>query len=96
MGGAVSLTFGALVYRGAVTDLDSAERAPTHDRYVDLVDGARGKRLVSVALVGGGVALVGAGVVRFVLHGRRSSSEGRRLALTPAPGGGFITWAGSF
>jgi hypothetical protein len=96
VGGVASLTVGVLVYRGAVTDLDSAERAPTHDRYVDLVDGARSKRLVSVALIGGGVALAGAGVLRFVLHGRRSSSETRRVTLAPAPGGGFITWAGSF
>lgn len=96
VGGVVSLAAGIFVYRGAVTDLDSAEHAPTHDRYVDLVDGARSKRLVSVALIGGGVALAGAGVLRFVLHGRRSSSEVRRVTLAPVPGGGFVTWAGSF
>ena len=93
-GGAVSIVVGAVLYRGAVSDLDEAEGASTHDAYVDLVDGARTKRLYAVALVGGGVALAGAGVLRFVMRGRRT--EARRVAISPARGGGLVTWSRSF
>jgi tetratricopeptide (TPR) repeat protein len=92
--GAVSLVLGGVMYRSAVSDLDAAEGAPTHDRYVDLVDDARTKRLYSVVLVGGGVALVGAGVLRFVMRGPRT--ETRRVAIMPARGGGLVTWSRSF
>ena len=94
VGGIVSIAAGTVVYRGAVTDLDEAEGSPSHDRYVDLVDGARTKRLYSVALFGGGLALVGAGALRFVMRSRRT--EVRRVAITPARGGGLVTWSRSF
>jgi hypothetical protein len=48
---------------------------------------------VSVLLGIGGVALIGAGVVRFVTHDRGGESRG--MALVPTCGGGLVTWGGS-
>jgi len=94
VGGAASLVLGGLAYRAAVTDLDTAETVSTHEKYVELVDGAQTKRLVGVALIGGGVVLVTAGVLRFMLHDRHT--EVRRVGMTPARGGGMVTWTRSF
>jgi tetratricopeptide (TPR) repeat protein len=94
VGGAASLVLGSFAYRAAVTDLDTAETVSTHERYVELVDGAQTKRLVGVALIGGGVVLVTAGVLRFMLHDRHT--EVRRVGMTPARGGGIVTWTRSF
>lgn len=92
--GVVSLALGGVLYRSAVSDINAAEGAPSLDSYVDLVDSARTKRPFSVALIGGGVALIGAGVLRFVMRGPRT--EARRVAVTPARGGGLVTWSRSF
>ena len=94
LGGVTSLVLGTLAYRAAVTDLDNAEKAPSHDRYEELVDAAGTKRLVGVALWGGGAVLVTAGVLRFAL--RDKHTEVRRVGLSPARGGGLLTWTRSF
>jgi tetratricopeptide (TPR) repeat protein len=94
VGGAVSIVLGGLAYRAAVTDLDTAEDVNTHERYDDLVDGARTKRLVGVALAGGGAVLVTVGVMRFML--RDKHTEVRRVGMAPARGGGLLTWTRSF
>jgi tetratricopeptide (TPR) repeat protein len=92
--GAVSIVLGGLAYRAAVNDLDTAEDVNTHERYDDLVDGARTKRLVGVALAGGGAVLVTVGVMRFML--RDKHTEVRRVGMAPARGGGLLTWTRSF
>ncbi|HWO17547.1 MAG TPA: hypothetical protein VNO30_02185 [Kofleriaceae bacterium] len=94
LGGVTSLVLGSLAYRAAVTDLDNAEVAPSHERYEELVDAAKTKRLVGIALWGGGAVLVTAGVLRFAL--RDNHTEIRRVGLSPARGGGLLTWTRSF
>jgi tetratricopeptide (TPR) repeat protein len=94
VGGAVSIVLGGLAYRAAAADLDTAEDVNTHERYDDLVDGARTKRLVGVALAGGGAVLVTVGVMRFML--RDKHTEARRVGMAPARGGGLLTWTRSF
>lgn len=94
VGGVASLVLGGLAYRAAVTDLDTAESVTMHETYDELVDGARTKRLVGVALAGGGAVLVTAGILRFML--RDSRAEVRRVGLAPARSGGLLTWTRSF
>jgi tetratricopeptide (TPR) repeat protein len=94
VGGVASLVLGGLAYRAAVTDLDTAETVTDHEAYDDLVEGARTKRIVGVALAGGGVVFVTAGVLRFML--RDNGTEVRRVGVAPARGGGLLTWTRSF
>jgi hypothetical protein len=94
VGGAASLVLGGLAYRAAVTDLDTAEKVPMHETYDELIDGARTKRLVGVALAGGGAVLVTAGILRFMLRDNRA--EVRRVGVAPTSGGGLFTWTRSF
>ncbi len=94
LGGAASLVLGGLAYRAAIADLDTAEGVTNHETYDELVDGARTKRLVGVALAGGGAVLVTAGILRFML--RDNHAEVRRVGIAPASGGGLLTWTRSF
>jgi len=94
LGGAVAGVFGVVIYVGARSDLDSAEAAPTLTRYDELVDRARTKRAASVVLIGGGVALIGAGIVHYLVHDRATESRG--VGVVPATGGGLVTWTGRF
>jgi tetratricopeptide (TPR) repeat protein len=93
-GGLVAAGAGVFVYISARKDLDDAENATSHDAYTDLVDGARSKRVLSVVLIGGGVALVGYGVTRIVM--RKPAETEPRLSIAPARGGGIVSWGGSF
>lgn len=92
-GGVIAAVASGAIYLGARANLDAAERAETLAEHDDERDRAAQKRLLSVALIGGGAALVTAGVVRYVLLDRRRSSS---VAMVPAPGGGAITWTGRF
>ena len=92
--GVAAAVVGFIEYRAATSDLDNAETAGSLARYDQLVDDAHGKRTVSVVLFGGGAALVGAGIARFVLHDRGRESRG--VAVVPAHGGGLLTWTGGF
>jgi tetratricopeptide (TPR) repeat protein len=94
IGGVTSLVLGGLAYRAARTDLDNAEKAMSHERYEDLLDAGKTKRLVGVAFAGGGAVLITAGVLRFAL--RDKHTEVRRVGLAPARGGGLLTWTRSF
>lgn len=94
VGGVTSLVLGGLAYRAARIDLDNAEQAMSHDRYDELVDAGKTKRLVGVAFAGGGAVLITAGVLRFAL--RDKHTEVRRVGLAPARGGGLLTWTRSF
>jgi tetratricopeptide (TPR) repeat protein len=94
VGGVTSLVLGGLAYRAARADLDTAEKAPDHEKYEEILEGARTKRLVGVALLGGGTVFVTAGVLRFMLRDRRT--EVRRVGIAPTSGGGLLTWTRSF
>jgi tetratricopeptide (TPR) repeat protein len=92
--GIVSGVAGIVVYSSASSDLDSAEKQTTLAQYQSMVDSAHTDRTISVVLIGGGVALIGAGVVRYMLreHGESHSA----VAVAPTHGGGLVTWMGGF
>jgi len=94
IGGVTAVVVGVVMYRGAVSDLDAAEGSQSLTRYDELVDSAHSKRTFSVALLGGGAALVGAGVVRYLVRDRGTASTG--VGMVPAQGGGLVTWMGRF
>jgi len=93
-GGVAAAVTGIVVYQSARSDLDAAEKSGTLAGYQQLVDDAHGKRTISLVLVGGGLALAGAGLVHYVVH--RSGHETHGLAIAPAHGGGLVTWSGGF
>lgn len=96
--GVIATVVGVVVYSSARSDLDAAEAAPDLPRYQALVDDAHSKRTLSIVLVGGGVALVGAGVAHYVFRGAGRSAEvaPAPVAISPTRGGGLVTWTGSF
>ena len=90
--GAVALVIGALEYRSALSDLDSADQQTTYAAHAKLVDDAHSARTIAVVAGIGGVALVGAGVYRFMTRDRGEHG----VAVVPTHGGGFVTWSGRF
>ena len=96
IGGAIATVAGVVMYTAARADLDTAESAPTLVRYNELVDDAHSKRTISLVLVGGGAAFVGAGVIRYLLRDNGTSSRSRGVGMVPATGGGLVTWTGRF
>jgi hypothetical protein len=97
LGGVAATIVGLIEYRRALSDLDAAEdRASTTSlaRYRELVGDADLKRTMSIVFTGTGGVLVTAGIVRFVLHER--TREVRAVGVSPAQGGGVITYRGTF
>lgn len=92
-GGLVAGGVGAYFYTAARSDLDSADGATDYSEHKDLVDSAHSKRLIAIGLAGTGVALVGAGIIRLMVHDR---SEHRRVGVAPTHGGGMVVLEGSF
>jgi tetratricopeptide (TPR) repeat protein len=92
-GGLVAGGVGAYFYTSARSDLDAADDASDYDEHKDLVDKAHNKRLIAVGLAGAGVALVGAGIIRLMVHDR---TEHRRVGVAPTHGGGVLVLEGSF
>jgi tetratricopeptide (TPR) repeat protein len=95
-GGVIAAVIGFVEYSSALSDLDAAgdrDRTTTLDRYDELVAGAHQKRTMALVLTGAGGALIGAGIVRFVL---RSEPAEVRVGVAPAHGGGVVTYAGRF
>jgi tetratricopeptide (TPR) repeat protein len=96
-GGAVAALLAIVEYRSALSDLDAAgDRATTTSlpRYHERVDSAHGKRTTALVLAGAGAALISAGVVRYVLHSR--TLEAHEVAVSPARGGGIVSFGGRF
>lgn len=93
VGGIGAGVVSVILYSGAKSDLDSAESATSIDAYESLVDSAHDKRTYAAILAAGGAALIGAGILRFALRDR---GETRHVAVTPASGGGFVTFSGGF
>lgn len=97
LGGIVATAVGLVEYSGALSDLDTAEdrkSTATLARYNELVDSAHGKRTASIVLVGAGGALITAGIIHYVLHGR--TTESRAVGVAPAHGGGVVSYEGRF
>ena len=95
-GGAVAAIVALVEYRSALSDLDAAgDRASTTSlaRYHERVDSAHGKRATALVLAGAGAALISAGVVRYVLHRRTLETQ---VAVSPARGGGIVSFGGRF
>lgn len=92
-GGLIAGGVGAYFYTSARSDLDAADDASDYDAHKDLVDKAHSKRMYAVGLAGAGVALVGAGIIRLMVHDR---TEHRRVGVAPAHGGGMVVLEGSF
>ena len=84
---------GVIEYTSARSALDNADHASSYAASQSLVDSAHTKRDVSIGLGIGGAALIGVGVVHYVLH-RGHSATG--VAVAPAHGGGVLTWSGRF
>ncbi|MFN0249805.1 MAG: tetratricopeptide repeat protein [Kofleriaceae bacterium] len=93
-GGVIAAAAGVFVYVSARKDLDDAEAASDHGAYMDLVDGARSKRVLSVVLISGGAALLGYGATRIIM--KEPTEAEPRLSIAPTRGGGIVTWGSSF
>jgi tetratricopeptide (TPR) repeat protein len=93
LGGVASGAMSVVMYTGARSDLDAAEKAVSLDSYEDLVGQARDKRVYSVVFAGAGGVLITAGLLRYALRG---SGEKHTVALAPLAGGGLVTWSGGF
>jgi hypothetical protein len=83
-----------LTYRAAVNDLDVADASMTLAEHAHHVDDAHTMRTYSLVFAGTGLALVTAGIVRYMHHDRHE--EPRSIAVMPTSGGGMLTISGSF
>lgn len=92
IGGMLAIAGSAVIYQGARGKLTDAETATSLDQYDKLLGDARSARTQSLILVGGGVALIGVGVVRYVMRGSRAD----RVSVVPTPHGGLVTMQGRF
>jgi tetratricopeptide (TPR) repeat protein len=92
-GGIACAAAGGFMYMQALAKLDDAEKAPTYPEQQALVDSAHQKRTLALVLGGGGVALIGSGLVKYMLHGRESAGS---VAIVPTGRGSFVTWSRRF
>ena len=94
-GGAVSGIIGLFCYRSAVSDLDAADASMTLADHARHVNDAHTMRTTSIVFGLAGVALVTAGVVRYVTHDRGHEPHSS-VGMIPVAGGGLISFSGSF
>lgn len=92
--GVIAGVVAIVMYRGARSDLDSAESAATYQESEDLVDSGHSKRTIAAIASGGAFALIGAGVMHMVMRDRGTPE--RAVAITPSTGGAIVTWSGRF
>lgn len=93
--GAVSGVAGLVLYHQALGDLDAADRATTLAAHARDVDDAHRMRTYAVVAAGTGLALVTAGVVRYLTRDRGEQPR-PSVALLPTAGGGVLALSGSF
>jgi len=93
-GGIACAALGGFMYTQALGKLDDAEKAPTYPEQQALVDSAHQKRTLALALGGAGVALIGGGVVKYMLHAR--TERVGAVAIVPTAHGSFVTWSRRF
>lgn len=75
-------------------DRDEAEAAVGYDNYNTLVERAKTRQTISIVCGVGGIAFVGAGVIRYLT--RNATVEVRRVAVVPTKQGGLVTWSARF
>jgi tetratricopeptide (TPR) repeat protein len=91
IGGTVSALIGVVLYSQASSKLDDADAATTYQNQQSLVDDAHSQRNLSIVFDVAAAGLIGYGVYHY-LHFR----EAANVTVTPAPGGGAVTWTGHF
>ena len=91
LGGVTAGVIGIVLYASASGKLDDADKATTYPQQQSLVDDAHGARNLSIAFDVAAVGLIGYGVYHY-LH----FQEGASVVVTPAPGGGAVSWTGHF
>jgi len=91
IGGVVSALIGVVLYSQASSKLDDADQATTYQGQQNLVDDAHSTRNLSIVFDVAAAGLIGYGVYHY-LHFREAAS----VSITPAPGGGAVTWTGHF
>ncbi len=96
LGGVVAGVVGLVLYTGAREDLDVAEGATSLAQYDDLVDSAGTKRTFAVVIGVGSAALLGAGVVRYMMVRGKANPEARGVSVVPTRDGGLVTFGGVF
>ncbi|MBA3463037.1 MAG: tetratricopeptide repeat protein [Deltaproteobacteria bacterium] len=87
--GVVTGIVGIVMWRGARSDRDDADRAPTYDEFDSLVARAQTKQTAALVLGVAGVVLVGAGGAHLWLHQREQG-----VVVSPTSGGAAISWSG--
>ena len=95
--GIVAGVLGVVFYQqmnGKLDDAEDRNKAPTIDAHNKLRDEASSKRTLAIGFGVGGVALIGAGVARYML--RDNGERGNKVAITPTSDGGLITVMGRF
>ena len=96
-GGVVAGVLGVVFYQQMNAKLDDSEdrsKAPTIAAHNKLRDEAASKRTLAIGFGVGGVALIGAGIVRYML--RDNGERTNKVAVTPTSDGGLITVMGRF
>jgi len=94
IGGVAAGAVSFVMWRGAVSANDDAEKATTLAGYNSKLDSAHSKRTLSVVFGGAGAALVTIGVIRYVTHGKKKESA--HVGMVPTDHGGLVTWLGRF
>ena len=96
-GGIVAGVLGVVFYQqmnGKLDDAEDRNKAPTIDAHNKLRDEAASKRTLAIGFGVGGVALIGAGIARYML--RDNGERSHKVAVTPTSDGGLITVMGRF
>jgi tetratricopeptide (TPR) repeat protein len=93
-GGVVSGVLSIVFYRQMSAKLEDAESATTYEGHQAARADAASKRNVSLVFGISGVALVGAGVTRYML--RDTGERPRKVTVAPTTGGGVIAVTGRF
>ena len=91
-GGVVSTIAGAIMLRSALSARDDADREGTYQDYESAIEDARGKRTIALVFTGAGLALAGAGVLRYALGDRKES----RIVAAPMQDGAMMMWNARF
>jgi tetratricopeptide (TPR) repeat protein len=91
-GGVVCSVIGLMQYSSAKSDRDAADKATNFETFSDLIDSSNRARTLSIVFGASGAALIGAGIVRYVIHDRGE----RTVQVTPAPGGAAVSFGGRF
>lgn len=92
--GAIAAATAVVLYRDAGADIDNANLATTYPQRVSLDSSGHQDRTYAVIASAGAAVLLGAGVVRYVIHGR---AETTGVAVAPVSGGGAaVLWSGGW